>query len=36
MLVHEYFGIDEEIIWTIIVKYVPIFKDSILKIISEI
>ncbi|MGH7885690.1 MAG: HepT-like ribonuclease domain-containing protein [Thermodesulfobacteriota bacterium] len=35
-LVHEYFGIDETIIWEIITVDLPKFKDQITKILADI
>ena len=36
ILVHEYFGIDSNLIWQIIVTDLPIFKASVQKILSTL
>ena len=36
LIIHKYFGIDEEIIWNIIHKELPKFKKTILKLIIKI
>jgi len=36
ILVHEYFGIDEKIVWGIIVKDLPVLKTTILDIVQKI
>lgn len=35
-LAHHYFGIDAEIVWDIITKYLPILKEQILNIKEEL
>jgi uncharacterized protein with HEPN domain len=34
MLIHEYFGIDDKLIWNIIQKNIPDLKDKVGKIVS--
>lgn len=34
-LAHEYFGIDLELVWDIVETKIPLLKNSILKILSE-
>ena len=36
LIIHKYFGIDEEIVWSIIHKELPKFKRNILKLITKI
>ena len=36
LLIHEYFGIDLEIIWNIIIKDIPTFKNSIIRVSNYI
>ncbi|HEY9700982.1 MAG TPA: DUF86 domain-containing protein [Allocoleopsis sp.] len=33
-LVHEYWGIDIEVVWKVIKNYVPILKDAIIEIVN--
>ena len=33
-LIHEYFGVDNEILWQVIKKDIPVLKKKIMKIIS--
>ena len=35
ILIHEYFGIDEEIVWDVIRNKLPNLKDALLKILNE-
>lgn len=35
-VIHEYFGIDEEILWKTIQDDLPVFKKQIVKILSDI
>lgn len=36
LLIHEYFGIDLEIIWNIIIKDIPTFKNNIIRVSNYI
>jgi len=36
ILIHEYFGVDENVIWGIIVKDIPILKRQISSILNEL
>ena len=35
-LIHDYFGVDYEIIWLTVKEDIPVFRDEIQKIINEI
>ena len=34
-LIHEYFGVDYEIVWDVVVNEVPKFKEQIEKLLNE-
>lgn len=36
ILIHEYFGIDLDLVWKIIIKDIPKFKKQILELLAEI
>lgn len=36
ILVHEYFGIDENIVWQVIVNDIPMLKQRVQKILTEL
>ena len=36
LLIHEYFGIDLEIIWNIVIKDIPTFKNNIIRVSNYI
>ncbi len=35
-IIHDYFGVDEQIIWTIVAKDLPVLKQNILQLLGEI
>lgn len=35
-LIHQYFGVDIQLVWIICVRDIPVFKEHIVKIIQEI
>lgn len=35
-LIHEYFDVDEELVWNVLINYIPEFKKQILKLLKEI
>lgn len=36
VLVHDYLGIDAEVVWTVVFQDLPVFKGKILKILKEL
>ena len=34
-LVHDYMGVDDEIVWDVVANKIPILHDAILKILSK-
>ena len=36
MLVHDYLGIDIELVWTVVSRDIPVFKSKVLQILKEI
>jgi uncharacterized protein with HEPN domain len=34
-IVHEYFGLDLELVWDIIVNHIPLFKEQVQKILAD-
>lgn len=36
ILVHEYFGIDTELVWQVILKDIPVLKEKITEIIDQL
>lgn len=35
ILVHEYFGVDMEIIWDVVQNKLPILRDEVIRMLSE-
>jgi uncharacterized protein with HEPN domain len=36
ILVHEYFGVDDNIVWQVIINDIPVLKQKVQKILSEL